>query len=623
MIKSLINEYGLPWMVNRSLYSAKLKMMKVIPNSDKLFEKNTHLKRLKTININIKQIEDFLNELPYEKKNEIVTIADNAIEGKIIGFSSIQLNYGNPINWHYSPVSKEEVNSNLKWYQIPDFDPKRGDIKAIWEVSRFTHFYFFIRAYIVTKDRRYFYAFRNQLNEWLQKNHYSYGANYKCGQEATLRMINAMMAYSAFSSYGLTTQKDEENLRQLIEGSYKKVLSNFFYAYKCIKNNHTLSEIVGLIIGAWISENEKKLRKAYDLLDKEIEKQFFLDGGYIQYSFNYQRFALQLLEFVMKISKQTTIQLSDKSKKLIKKSAYLLYQMQDETGDMPNYGSNDGALIFPLSSCGYRDFRPVVNTIFYLIDNKRVYKPGVYDEELIWFGEKRLDQIPITLMERKDSAFNNSGYYTLRHNDGFLLTMLQDFKTRPFQMDQLHIDLWHKGINVFCDSGTYSYATDIGKKLTLTSGHNTVVVQGREQMKKREPFLIYDWTKRENIIHDNGSFTGTMISRNGYGHTRKIKKLANCYLISDEVVGDADYCEFNFHTPCEVRINDTGFVLYNEGKIICKVKTIGNVEIDKNYRSLYYLKKEEINRVTVRANMNEKICNIKFDIELIGGSLND
>ncbi|PLS17792.1 hypothetical protein CVD28_08815 [Bacillus sp. M6-12] len=616
MIKSLISEYGLPWVINRSLYSAKLKMMRAIPSSEKLFEKNTDVKRVDILNLNVQLIEDFLYKLPDEKKKTILLKADDAIDGKIMGFSSIQLDYGNPIKWHYNPITKEGTDSKLKWYKISDFDPKRGDIKAIWEVSRFTHFFYLIRAYMLTKDRKYYNAFSNQLNGWLQENQYPYGANYKCGQEATLRMINSLMAYSAFNSYGLTTSQDEENVRNLIDGSYKKVLSNFFYAHKCIKNNHTLSEITGLIIGAWASGNERRLRKAYNLLDKEIEKQFFPDGGYIQYSFNYQRFALQLMEFVIKISNRTNFQISDKSKELIKNSALLIYQMQDETGDVPNYGSNDGALIFPVTSCEYRDFRPVVNTVFYLIDCKRIYEPGQYDEELIWFGNERVSNIPVSKIQKCNSSFNSSGYYSLRHDSGFMMTVLQDFKTRPFQMDQLHIDLWHKGINVFCDSGTYSYAADIGKKLALTSAHNTVMVDKKEQMKKREPFLVYDWTRRKNVNLEDDSFTGTMLSQNGYEHTRNIQKTESGYLITDKVIGDGEYCVFYFHTPCEVRKGDTGFTLYNDGKIIGNVKTKGEIEVKKAIRSLYYLKKEEINLVFIRVRMKEKKCNINFDIEL-------
>ena len=109
------------------------------------------------------------------------------------------------------------------------------------------------------------------------------------------------------------------------------------------------------------------------MLDKEIETQFMNDGGYVQFSFNYQRFTLQILECVLKISEKTGMNISDKSKKIVSDSAYLMYQVQDESGDLPNYGSNDGALIFPVTVCGYRDFRPVINTIYCLINGKRLY----------------------------------------------------------------------------------------------------------------------------------------------------------------------------------------------------------------------------------------------------------
>lgn len=617
MFKSLLSEYGLMWVINRSLYSGKLKMMRAIPSSDKLFEKCTHIERVDIFNLTADQVEDFITKLPDDEKKAIISTADNAIKGKILGFSSVVLEYGKLIKWNYNPITDREVDYNLKWYQISDFDPERGDIKVIWEASRFTHFFYFIRAYMLTMDRKYYKAFSDQLNQWLIENNYPYGANYKCGQEATLRMINSLVAFSAFKYYGLTTSKDEENLRELIDGSYKKVLSNFFYAHKCIKNNHTLSEVTGLIIGAWACKNEKRLRKAYDLLETEIEKQFLSDGGYVQHSFNYQRFALQLMEFVMKISDQTNIQISNQSKSLLKKSALLLFQMQDETGDVPNFGSNDGALIFPVTSCGYRDFRSVVNTILYLVDGKRIFNPGQYDEELMWFGTERLNKIPISVIPKRNSSFHSSGYYSLRHNSGFLMTVLQDFQTRPFQMDQLHIDLWHRGVNVFCDSGTYSYATDIGKKLTLTSAHNTVMLDKKQQMKKREPFMLYNWTRRKNVSLKDNCFSGTMLSQNGYEHTRKVQKTDSGYLVSDEVIGDGEVCFFYFHTPCEVENDETGFKLYNDGNLICKVKTKGNVDVKKSFRSLYYLKKDEINCICIRESMKQKKCNLRFEIELI------
>ena len=616
MIKSIITEYGLPWAFNRTLYSVKLKMLKVSPLLENIFEKKVKIQCLDLIEIEPYRIESFLLELPNRDKEEIIQIANHAIEGRIKGFSSVELDYGNPINWHINPITGVEVDKNTKWYKISDFDSIRGDIKVVWEASRFTHFYYFARAYMITKDIKYYKAFSNQIDDWMSNNPYSYGANYKCGQEATLRMINAIITYSIFKFYGLTNDQDVLNLKKLIEGSYKKVLSNFFYAHKCIRNNHTLSEITGLIIGAWCSGDQKRLKKAYELMDKEIKRQFKSDGGYIQNSVNYQRFALQLMELILRIDKVTNYHISEYSKQLVLKAAHQLYQIQDETGDVPNRGPNDGALIFPVTSCDYRDFRPVINSINYLINNSKLYEAGVYDEEILWFSDNSLKEIKTIKMERRSSSFYASGLFTIRHKDGFLMTILRDIDTRPGQMDQLHIDLWHKNLNILCDTGSYSYASDLGKSLALTGAHNTVQVDEKEQMNKKGPFLVYDWSKSKNVKHTDKTFCGTMISKNGYEHTRSIKLDENSYEIVDIVSGKGSNCYLRFHTPCQINRADKYVELLNEAKVVAVLKTDGDIEIKKSYRSLYYLNKEEISEIVVSKKIMQNMCSFKTSIHL-------
>jgi len=603
VFKSLLTEYGILWFINRSLYSVKVKMMRSIPITENFFEKKIEIKRVDIFQVHTNKLEMFLNDISNGEKKEITQIADDAVEGKIKVFSSIELNYGKPINWHLNPITKIEVDKNIKWYKIPDFDPVRGDIKAVWEASRFTHFFYFARAYMITKDIKYYKAFSMQVSDWIEQNQYSYGPNYKCGQEATLRMINSLIVYSVFKNYGLTTKEDELNIKKLIECSYRKVISNFFYAHKCIKNNHTLSEITGLIIGAWCSENEPALKRAYQLMDKEIEKQFMTDGGYIQYSFNYQRFALQIMEFVLKISVNTGVELSEQNKSLIEKSVLQMYQLQDDTGDVPNYGSNDGALIFPITTSNYRDFRPVLNTVYSMLKKKRLYLQGNYDEEMLWFSDIDIRYISHENIQRQSVGYSDSGFYSLRHKDGYLMIVLQDFKTRPAQMDQMHIDLWHKSVNILCDSGTYSYATDLGKQLSLTAAHNTVKIADREQMKKYGPFLIYNWTSATDIEFNDNYFKGTMKSKNGYSHLRVINKDSVGYLIEDHLVADAERYEVLFHTPCEIKRNGYGLDLIFDSELVAKIVTKDEIQVSQSYRSLYYLKKERITQISIKATL--------------------
>ncbi len=325
------------------------------------------------------------------------------------------------------------------------------------------------------------------------------------------------------------------------------------------------------------------------------------------------------MEFILKISSVTNIHISEESKKLILKSAYQLYQIQDETGDVPNRGSNDGALIFPVTSCDYRDFRPIINTINYLLDNTRLYDPGEYDEEILWFTDKpikNLKDIQVNKLPRSSSSFYNSGLFTLRHNEGFLMVILRDIKTRPGHLDQLHIDIWHKNLNILCDAGSYSYASDLGRSLSLTGAHNTIQVDRKEQMNKKDPFFVYDWSRSKEIQNTDNTFIGTMISKNGYKHTRSIKLIDNKYKIEDVVRGKGSICYLRLHTPCQVNKVKEYIELTNKKETVAVIESDGEVELKKSYRSLYYLKKEEITEIVISKKMIQSECNFTTYIHL-------
>lgn len=590
MIKSVISEYGSGWLANRTLYSAKLKMMAFVPPTEKWFEKKTtYPQRLDLFDIDIQALQWFLRgKLSDEDKKKLVETADKATEGIITGFSSIELDYGNPIDWQLSPLTGKRCDEKQKWYRIPDFYKERGDIKVIWEASRFSHFITLSRAFLLTGDVKYYRAFSDQLKSWLEKNSYGYGANFKCSQECSLRMVNGLLAYTVFRRAGIATDADTSNVKDLIDRCYRKVLSNFFYAYKCIKNNHTISELMGMIVGAWCAGDEQQLDKAYKLLDEVIDEQFIADGGYRQFSFNYQRLAMQDLEVVMSIN--TGRKISDKCRDKIKNSAMLMYQCQDESGDVPNYGSNDGALIFPVSSCGYRDFRPVINTSYALTTGNQIYEDGKHQEELIWFsGGKKLEEYITEHITRESSQFVGAGLFTIRGDRSWALVVSNDYTSRPGHMDQNHIDLWIDGVNVFCDAGTYSYASDDGRKLVRNENHNTAVVESKPQMNSSGPFMIYDWTRRELGSCDDFGFSGKTISANGYEHIRKVKQIGASYEITDTCNKDF---RILFHTPCAVEKNDTGYVIKHNGKELCTIEHSSNSTLSKGRRSLYYLKQD-------------------------------
>ncbi len=714
----IIKEYHISWLCWRLLYAGKIKLLCHVAQAERFFKtghfslKTEHFSlktrhsgrhgkkggpgvgnrdsRLDMLSFDIRSLQACVRGLGEADQERLLRQAGQAAEGKITAFSSRLLDYGSPIRWNVNPVTGCPVDMRLKWYEIPDFDPKRGDIKVIWEASRLTHFYVFARAYLLTGDERYYRAFSAQLGSWLERNPSGYGPNYKCGQECGLRMINAWMVYSIFKECGCISPGDKRNMEELIRRCYRKICSDFFYARRCIRNNHTLSELCGMILGAWCFGEEARLKKAYRWLNEEIRRQFFADGGYRQYSYTYQRLALQLMEFVLKIEPLTGYGLEKENRERLAKSAAMLYQLQNEDGDVPNYGSNDGALIFPVHSCSYRDFRPVVDGIMKGIKGKSLYPPGAYEEEALWFlpgkssaagepahhlvNESGLfsarfshsdalgpNHIQKELwrpagLERKSRIYPDCGCYMMRRGNTMAVLYHQSFDSRPAQMDQLHLDLWVQGVNVLCDSGTYSYAEEEGKKLALTGSHNTVKVKGTEQMRKTGAFLIYGWPRRKILAADENRFCGRMVSVNGYAHQRDVSYKGQRILIRDtvEVIGrnekktgragcdpggkksqmqgkkaehrDGKYGfgpfpEYRvlFHTPCKVRKNGDGLDLLWEGNVLATLKSDSRtIKTRPCYRSLFYLQKESITEIYMTPGKGETVTEIVIAKETDG-----
>src|SRR5215475_8461359 len=51
---------------------------------------------------------------------------------------------------------------------------------------------------------------------------------------------------------------------------------------------------------------------------------------------------------------------------------------------MPNYGSNDGSLVLPLSSCDFLDYRPALQAAHYLVHRGPCFQKGEWDEQTEW-----------------------------------------------------------------------------------------------------------------------------------------------------------------------------------------------------------------------------------------------
>lgn len=564
-ILKFLRRKGLPWVIFRLSYEFQ-KAIGYFYLKDKYII-------LKTKKINYNQIEIKLFEIGCAQKNidkTFIEKAENAIEGNIFAFSNHFLNYkvNNRINWFYNPSTKKSIEPNIPWHKIPDFG-KVGDIKLIWEASRFPQIFFFINAHQLTNNDKYAYSCINQIVDWIEFNKYPFGPNYKCGQEISFRIFSWIIAICYFHKH-----IDDYSKTKILNNIYTSALrinSNINYAIKSVRNNHSISEASGLfIIGSIFSgfkESKKWQKKGLKIIASELEYQVNEDGSYIQQSMNYHRLVMDTLSFVILVSKQLNIEIPkvilDKHYLLIK----FLHSFIQSNGNVPNYGSNDGAYLFPLND--YSDFRASLNFAHVLNKGKYLY---FNNTQILDFFNYKSNFGDLALIKKRHN-FLDGGYFLLESSNFFLFTRCPIRNTIPAHNDILHLDIWYKGQNIFCDSGTFLYNInkEIKKSFSGLFGHNVLIIDDFDYIRS-----VFNFGKTESIkgflhSYDNQSFSG---EHYGYMKSHGIIIQRNILLgdygiiIRDKVIGVRKQITFKQQWITEFDIQIVGNKYQINGLII-------------------------------------------------------
>lgn len=462
-----------------------------------------------------------------------------------------------PPDWHMNSFTGYKSPSNKHWSEISDF--ANGDIKLIWELSRFTFVYALVRAYWRTGDEKYAEMFWLLVEDWRAKNPPNFGANWKCGQEITFRVMAWCFGFYGFLKANATNAERILVLAQMIAVSGERIEGNIDYALSQ-RNNHGISEAVGLwTVGLLFPELKKAAHwrdKGKKLLEEQGKSLIYDDGSFSQHSVNYHRLMLHDYLWAMRLGDLNGQPLSNDLKVRVKRAGEFLYQMQDDvTGQVPYYGQNDGALILPLNNCDYLDFWPVVQAIHYYFSGEKLFASGPWDEDVLWlFGQAALSA-PVTKVKTKqDLSAKEGGYYTLRTEKGFAFTRCATFRDRPGQSDMLHVDLWWRGQNVAMDAGTYSYNAPESwdNPLAKTAYHNTVTVDDQDQMERVNKFLWLPWLKGKvscmkrsshgHLAYWEGSHDGYRRLPSPVDHRRGILQLGEeSWMILDQLIGTAPH----------------------------------------------------------------------------------
>jgi hypothetical protein len=506
------------------------------------------------------------------QSNEAIVLsrADEILQGQFRLFGIEPIELGFPPDWASFPRMTDEeaiqiVGLNHHWTEY-DLDALPADVKLIWEPSRFGWIYSLARAFILTDDERYYEGFWRLVESWRQANRPNAGLQWYTAQTAALRLMALVFAMHAFAPALMKKPVRMAILAQMVAVHADRIPPTLIYA-RAQGNNHLLTEAVALYTAGLLFPDFRRAsrwkRQGCHWLIEALNRQIFPDGGYVQHSTNYHRVALHIGLWGTQLAKINGEPLPPTTLDALRHATQCLAALvQEESGHVSNFGPNDSAHILPLSICPREDFRPVIQAASLAFIGSPAYDAGPWDEICVWLGlgDEKLESGSfshpqlISDKARGDTPahrlqdFPNAGLYIMRGDRFWGMLRCAEFTNRPGHSDQLHFDLWWRGLNIACDPGTYLYngSPPWDNGLACAAVHNTLIVDGRDPMDHASRFLWLDWAQGRVVGRwksNNASLEIIAAEHYGYQragviHRRTVVRAGDdLWLVIDDVLG--------------------------------------------------------------------------------------
>jgi len=438
--------------------------------------------------------ERIINKLDKETIDQIILEADEICAGKIRLFG------GEPIRLDLAP--KLPV---VHWSELEKGkNTEHVDIKFIWEPGRFNWAIRLGQAYYLSGDEKYPDTFWKFFEQFIKENPVNRGPNWQSAQEVALRMIHMIAAIHFLRSSSTTTQRRMNTICASITDHASRIMPTISYAI-AQNNNHILSEAAGLFsAGIFLKSHpgaRKWRRRGRDLFSNALLKQIDEKGEYVQHSTNYHRMMLILAIWMDILLKSESTSCKEILKEKLAKSAHWLeIHIDQASGSAANLGHNDGSNILQFTAARYQDFRPVAQAASIVFRGQPEMPFGKWDDLCGWLS------IDPDEKENLLHPTTSNAYITrIGDNQGWAYMRTANYESRPAHADQLHVDIWHRGMNIFRDAGTYLYnaSPPWRNALASTGTHNTVSIDNKDQMTKAGRFLWLDWAQAE-ILEKTG-----------------------------------------------------------------------------------------------------------------------
>jgi hypothetical protein len=521
------------------------------------------------------------------EKNRIISEARKVMSGNI-SLLGCKCQIDNIINWHL------DYKSNLSWpylffSEIDTLDLDRtSDVKIPWEISRLQWIIPVVQAWILTKDEVYSEYVKDIIKDWISHNAYATGVNWACTMEPSMRVFTWVWIYQALSKS--EAWDDAEFKLLFLKNLYLHLLFvRRYIEITDINGNHLLTNCAALVVGGVFFDegsqpkNWEKIGLA--ILDNEIINQVYDDGIDFEGSIPYHRFATELFFFPAVYCEANSKEIPRFYKNRVVKMAEYIKSYTKPDGTAPVFGDADDARVLPLGDQDINDHRYLYNLINSVwSEEKLTYDLGDNSSEKLWWHYEKTENTEKTV---SSVEFENGGSYIMRNNNDYIFIDCGPLglKNRGGHghNDCLSFEAVLCGVNIFCDSGSYTYTSNYEKRnyYRSTASHNTPMISNQEINRfidnkniwflhcDAEPEVI-EWSDFNEYSIFQGSHTGYMRLQPPIKPIRTVllDKINSAFVIHDEFTLTAEHSvKIPFHLDANINvteINDCSVLLENK-----------------------------------------------------------
>ena len=401
----------------------------------------------------------------------------------------------------------------------------------VWNVSDASHLWNFNLHYFEycvalaaawrrSGDAEYLECFKRLVRSWLHACPYADGDAWH-PYTISLRLVNWLICIDLFGS---ALSEDDAFMDALTKSMYVQYRHLLINQEVHLRANHYWENLKTLLICAAAFDEQDVYRRVMRDFERQLDEQILPDGVHFERSLMYHKLVLEGMLRVWLAAEQTGHPLPKNFMPKVQAMLNAMASLEKGMGKTPFF--NDAA-------------DGVAKTCDQLVAAcKRL------------FGMDADDSI---------TAFPNAGYYKLY--DGDIAVMFDAGEPGPSYMlghahcDCLSFELSYKGEPVIVNSGTYAYQSELRPYFRSTAAHNTVMVDGEEQMECwGEHRVGRSYRDVEVTEFDASHIAASMVTASGVSVQRILVIGSDALSLSDSVMdgGNAEVLSF-IHIAPEAR----------------------------------------------------------------------